>query len=90
MVSVISTPLLTALANFLAKVRPPKEGAPSYALWKTETDAIRKMLSTQIKNITDDPSELAGMSPHGCRSISANELLLVTGAADGQSATHLP
>ncbi|KAJ7806937.1 transaminase [Mycena olivaceomarginata] len=35
-------------------------GAPSYALWKTETDAIRKMLSTQIKNITDDPSAADG------------------------------
>jgi alanine transaminase len=93
MVSVVSTSLSTALSNLLAKVRPPKDGAPSYALWKTETDAIRKMLSTQIKNVTEDPSELAGMSPHSCHSISANELLLillVTGAADGQGATHLP
>jgi hypothetical protein len=61
MVSVISTALLTALAKLLTniiKVRPPKEGAPSYALWNAETDEIRKMLSTQSENIAQDSSEL--------------------------------
>ncbi|KAJ7301494.1 alanine aminotransferase [Mycena albidolilacea] len=53
-------PPLSGQIGVDSMVRPPKEGAPSYALWKTETDAIRKMMSTKIKNNTEDPSAADG------------------------------
>ncbi|KAJ7821854.1 hypothetical protein B0H14DRAFT_2598875 [Mycena olivaceomarginata] len=40
----------------IGRVQPPKEGAPTYALWNAETDAIPKMLSTQSENIAQDSS----------------------------------
>ncbi|KAJ6481955.1 alanine aminotransferase [Mycena sanguinolenta] len=43
-------------------VRPPKEGEPSYALWKSETDAIHAALASRTKIMAQRLNALPGVS----------------------------
>lgn len=43
-------------------VNPPKEGEPSYKLWKEETDAIHKTLFERSKKMAKSFGELEGIS----------------------------
>lgn len=43
-------------------VRPPKPGAPSYDLWKKETDALHAALASRIRTMAERLNALPGVS----------------------------
>ncbi|KAG8883541.1 hypothetical protein FRB97_006388 [Tulasnella sp. 331] len=62
MVSVSLCPPLGGQIGVDCLVRPPKEGEPSYALWKEETSAIHEALASRTKVMTERLNALPGMS----------------------------
>jgi len=62
MVSVNLCPPLGGQIGVDCLVRPPKEGEPSYALWKEETTAIHEALAARTKLMTERLNALPGMS----------------------------
>jgi len=43
-------------------VAPPKEGDPSYALWRKEKDAVLESLNERAKMVADTFNSVPGMS----------------------------
>ncbi len=62
MVSVGLCPPLGGQIGVDCLVRPPKEGQPSYALWKEETTAIHNVLAKRAKIMQERLNKLPGMS----------------------------
>lgn len=62
MVSVGLCPPLGGQVGVDSLVRPPKEGEPSYKLWKEETDAIHAALAKRSTTMANRLNDLPGMS----------------------------
>ncbi|KAF7359621.1 Alanine aminotransferase [Mycena venus] len=62
LVSVGLCPPLAGQIGVDSMVRPPKEGEPSYALWKSETDAIHTALASRTKIMAQRLNALPGVS----------------------------
>jgi len=60
--SVTLCPPLSGQVGVDSLVRPPKEGEPSYELWKTETDAIHKALATRTRVMAERLNKLEGVT----------------------------
>ncbi|KAJ7165345.1 transaminase [Mycena filopes] len=62
LVSVGLCPPLAGQIGVDSMVRPPKEGEPSYALWKAETDAIHIALASRTHLMAERLAALPGVS----------------------------
>ncbi|KAJ7714158.1 alanine aminotransferase [Mycena metata] len=62
LVSVGLCPPLSGQIGVDSMVRPPKEGEPSYALWKKETETIHKALASRTNLMAQRLSALPGVS----------------------------
>ncbi|KAJ6469156.1 alanine aminotransferase [Mycena vitilis] len=62
LVSVGLCPPISGQVGVDSMVRPPKEGEPSYALWKAETDAIHASLADRTKIMARRLNALPGVS----------------------------
>jgi len=62
MVSVGLCPPLSGQIGVDSMVRPPKEGEPSYELWKKETDSIHAALAQRTKLMAERLNALPGVS----------------------------
>ncbi|KAF7368201.1 Alanine aminotransferase [Mycena venus] len=62
LVSVGLCPPLAGQIGVDSMVRPPKKGEPSYALWKSETDAIHTALASRTKIMAQRLNALPGVS----------------------------
>lgn len=62
MVSVGLCPPVSGQIGVDCMVRPPKEGEPSYALWKSETDTIHDALASRTRMMSERLNKLPGVS----------------------------